>query len=170
MSIKTKHQGSSTTIHITGDLTTEEAPKLYATLDKMLKRKQIKSLTLDFSEVKRLDTSGIAVLSIQGTVYKKKGIAFDVQGIKESHKEAMALMPGETEPTPPPRVGFLEALGGWLTESASQLRSFFAFVFEILHQIVRMFTRREWIPKGAFTEEQCALASTRCPLSAFQAC
>lgn len=63
--------GEKTVIHVRGDLTYEEAPRLHEILFRAIEDADVKTLRVDLSGVERMDTAGLAVL-VEGIMATRK--------------------------------------------------------------------------------------------------
>lgn len=146
-----ERDGRSATVRLHGDLVVPTARVLYSRLRAVARRRDVRRLTLDFSDVGRIDSSGVAVISLIGRLLEHGGKHLDLAQLQDQHKAALALAPeahrGRPEPIEEP--GVLEWLGDRVLDLRDSMRAFAALTAETVRQLVRVCSRRARMPAGA---------------------
>ncbi len=152
---KVERSGRSAVVRLQGDLIIATARRLYGELRTVCRRRDVRSVTLDFSKAGRIDSSGIAVVSLIAKQLTRGGKKLELAQLSDAHKAALDLMPKQEPeaeiPQPPP--GALEALGGKVIEAGSGVRALIGLVAEIVRQSLAVVTRRKRLPAGALTHQ-----------------
>src|SRR5512138_310716 len=106
-------EGRAAVVHLRGDLVVPTARNLYAMLRTAAKRRDVRTLVLDFSGAGRIDSSGIAVIELIGKQLASAGKKLDFAQLGEQHRAAFELAPAAPAEPPEPEVvpGFLERFG-----------------------------------------------------------
>ena len=143
--------GRTATVRLHGDLVVPTARVLYSKLRTVARRRDVKQVTLDFADVGRIDSAGVAVISLIGRLLKHGGKRLDLARLADQHKAALALSPDaehiQSEPIEVP--GALEWLGDRVLDLAASVRAFAAFAGETARQLGRVISRRARMPAGA---------------------
>jgi phospholipid/cholesterol/gamma-HCH transport system permease protein len=106
---------------------------------------------LDFSNAGRIDSSGIAVISLIGRLLTESGKKLDLSRLHEQHRAALELSPegapGSVEPLEAP--GVIERLGEHVIDLGESLRAFSGLLTETVRQVGAVIARRARIPPGS---------------------
>src|ERR1043165_5436811 len=107
-----ERDGRSAIVHLRGDLVVPTARVVYSTLRTVAKRRGVRTVVLDFADAGRIDSSGIAVISLIGRLLAESGKQLDLSRVPAQHRAVLELS-SETPPDPEPvkAPGFLEWLG-----------------------------------------------------------
>src|SRR4029079_16916303 len=110
-----ERDGRSAIVHLRGDLVIPTARAVYAKLRGVARRRDVRTVVLDFADAGRIDSSGIAVISLLGRLLAESGKKLDLSRMHEQHRavlELSSVTPPDPEPVEAP--GFLE----WLRPQA----------------------------------------------------
>jgi phospholipid/cholesterol/gamma-HCH transport system permease protein len=146
-----EHAGGSAVVHLHGDLVVPTARKLYTKLCTEAKRRELRTLVLDFSDAGRIDSSGIAVVALIGRQLARRGKKLDLSRMKDQHRAALALSPEHVVQIVAPIVapGVLESFGGRVLGFGAGMRELGRLIAGTIGQLVAVVTRRSRIPAGA---------------------
>lgn len=146
-----ERDGRTATVRLHGDLVVPTAQVLYSKLRGVARRRNVKSVTIDFSDVGRIDSAGVAVISLIGRLLEHSGKNLDLAKLAEQHKAALALAPEVNNGRPPPleEPGVFEWLGERVLELRDSMRAFGTLAADTVRQAVRVATRRARMPAGA---------------------
>lgn len=146
-----ERNGRSAIVHLRGDLVVPTARAVYARLRSVAKRRDIRTVVLDFSDAGRIDSSGIAVISLIGRQLARSGKKLDLSRLRDQHRAAFELSPDKASEPPEPveEPGILERLGEHVLGLAAGLRAFSALLAETLRQLTAVVARRTRIPPGS---------------------
>lgn len=150
-SASVERQGRTAVVRLQGDLAVPTARDVYGQLRALCKQRGVRDVTLDFAGAGRVDSAGIAVVSLFERQMQRAGKRVALRGLREAHEKALALRPeagGSTEVADPPTP--LEILGDKvlaLRGSASQLVD---LIIETSRQGLSVLARRKKLPRGAF--------------------
>ena len=144
------------TVHVRGDLVIPTAPALYGELRGVARRRDIKKVVVDFAEAGRVDSAGLAVVSLAARLMARGGKAFDFAHLSETHRAALDLLPANTAPAPAvvePQPTFPERVGANVLDYAKAGGAFLALVADVFRQAVQVLTRRKKLPAGALLHQ-----------------
>lgn len=144
----------SIVVPLTGDLVRGRTRRLYRELRSVMRRRDTRPVALDFAEVGRIDSAGLALISLLKRHLELEGRALELRNASEQHRAALALLPehepAPVEPSKPVEVppGRLEKLGGDVIDMYESSRSLFGLVGSVVRSGVAVLTRRERMPEG----------------------
>ena len=121
------------------------------------------SLVLDFSDAGRLDSSGVAVVTLIGRQLAGGGRRLDLAHLGEQHRAALALAPAPVERAEPaapaedaPEAsgwwrwpGWIERLGERVADAGASVRAFAGLTAATCRQLAVVVARRARMPAGA---------------------
>jgi len=144
----------SAVVRLHGDLVVATVRGLYAKLRGVAKRRNVRTVVLDFSGVGRIDSSGVAVVSLLGRQLARSGKQLDLSQMQDQHRAALALAPDHAaEPAEPePEPGSLERLGDKLIGFGTGLGEFARLVADTVRELGSVVTRKTRIPAGALRQ------------------
>jgi phospholipid/cholesterol/gamma-HCH transport system permease protein len=87
-----ERDGRAAVVHLHGDLVVPTARALYGTLRGVAKRRDVRTVVLDFSQAGRIDSSGAAVVSLIGRQLAHGGKQLELSRMQEQHRAALALV------------------------------------------------------------------------------
>ena len=147
--------GRRAIVHLHGDLVGPTAGRTYGELRALVRQREIHGLVLDFAGAGRLDSAGIAVVSLIARQAARGGKTFDVTTLADHHRAALALMPQATVARAPaePRPGALEQLGEGVLGAGTGLRHLVGLIGETLRQGGAVLTGRRRLPAGALAHQ-----------------
>lgn len=145
-----ERQGRAAVVHLQGDVVADVAPKLYGQLRAICKRRDVSKVIVDFSKAGRVDSSGVAVISMVGRQLQRSGKKFELDDLGANHKAAFDLVP--TEHVAPERVevpGVLERMGAATLETAGSAKELVRLIAETGRQAFAVLTRKKHLPAGS---------------------
>lgn len=154
------------TVRLQGDLVIPTAQKLFDQLRGVARRRDVRSLVVDFSEAGRVDSSGLAVVALVARQMARGGKLFDLAHLSETHRAALALLPAAEPPAPAgpgtpadadAEPGWIERVGAALLGYLDAARSFRALVVDVARQAVEVMTRRKRLPAGALLHQAATM-------------
>ncbi|MBA3818060.1 MAG: ABC transporter permease [Deltaproteobacteria bacterium] len=151
--------GRAATIRLQGDLVVATSRDLHGQLRAVSKRRDVKTVTLDFADAGRVDSSGIAAISLLRRQLRKAGKQLEMKGLADHHELALELMPSP-EDHPPDKaevVGGLELIGGGLLGAATGARELLGLIWETLRQTFLVLVRRKRLPAGSLATQFSAM-------------
>ncbi|MEO8706000.1 MAG: ABC transporter permease [Kofleriaceae bacterium] len=144
----------SAVVHLQGDLIVPTARTVYGSLRALVKRRDVRHVTLDVAEAGRVDSSGIAIVSLIGKQLQRSGKKLELVSLSEAQRAALELVPEQAElPEATVAAGIFERVGEKVyvgIESAKQLVS---LIGETVRQISAVVTRKKRLPAGALSEQ-----------------
>lgn len=143
------------TVRLRGDLVIPTAPQVFGQLRGVARRRDVKSVIVDFSEAGRMDSAGLAVVSLGARLMARGGKAFDFANLGEVHRAALELLPESGAPTVEPEAipTWPERVGATIIEYASAGRDFVALIADVFHQGAQVLVRRKKLPAGALLHQ-----------------
>ena len=144
-------QGSTTTIRVHGDVVIPTVQALDTRLRAVNRRWWVKRVVLDFADVGRLDSAGVAVIQIARRSLGRSGKQLAFEHLDPRHRAAFELGPSSTVAAHPNEVppGWFERIGNQLWELGASTRALVALISETLHQTWLVITRRARLPAGS---------------------
>jgi phospholipid/cholesterol/gamma-HCH transport system permease protein len=149
-----ERQGATATVRLHGDVVIPTARAFYGQLRRVAARREIKQVVLDFSDGGRLDSAGVAVVSLGSRMMARTGKSFDLRELNDHHKAAIALLPAND--TPPERIeepGVFERLGDTLLGALDGATAFVKLVADTARHSFSVITRRKRLPHGAVADQ-----------------
>ena len=138
-------------VHVHGDLVIATARRAYDELRAVARRGDVERVILDFTRAGRLDSAGIAVVSLIGGDLTRAGRALELAALDDRQRAAIASMPrphaAAATPEPPP--GTLERIGGRVLHTGEGARALGTLIAETVRQALAVATRRARLPAGA---------------------
>jgi phospholipid/cholesterol/gamma-HCH transport system permease protein len=150
-----RRDGRSAIVHLHGDLIVQTARVVHAKLRATIRRRNVRTLVLDFSYAGRIDSAGLAVLSLIHRQLAQSGKQVELVNMTDQHRAALALLPDDGARIPEAVVelgaldALLERLGTGLLELRASMVAFARLVAETVHQLARIVTRRARLPAGS---------------------
>jgi phospholipid/cholesterol/gamma-HCH transport system permease protein len=144
--------GRTALVRVRGDVVVPTARHLYGMLRGLHKRRDVKKVVLDFGEVGKLDSSGVAVVQLLRRAMRHSGKELELTHLEPHHEAAFELAP-QVQALPPAReVGptWIESIGDHVLAIGDTLRSLGQLVRETTSQGWQVATRRRRLPQGAF--------------------
>ena len=146
-----ERNGRTAVVHLAGDIIVTTARPFYGMIRGLVRRRDLDKIILDFSDVKRFDSSGVAAIELAKRSIKRSGKRLELDKLDDRTRAAFDLLPKEGSPRAAPEVvpGKLEIVGDAIVHLVDGIRDLGKLVFETLHQIWLIVTRRARMPAGA---------------------
>lgn len=141
-------------VRVRGDVVIPTARSLYGALRAAARRKDVAAVVVDFSAAGRLDSSGVAVLSLGSRLAARAGKAFDLRELNDHHRAAIAMLPAP--PTEPPafeRQGWIAGIGERVIAVGAGIAAVARLVADTVVEGARVVTRRKRLPAGSVIEQ-----------------
>jgi phospholipid/cholesterol/gamma-HCH transport system permease protein len=156
-----ERSGRTAVVRVHGDVIVPTSRHLYGTLRNLCRRRDVKKIVLDFGDVGRLDSSGVAVIELVKRTMHRSGKELELDHLENHHEAAFELAPPrkpavadqEEEPT------WLERVGDRVLGVGTTLRGLGGLVRETGVQGWHVLTRRRRLPAGSFTEHVLAMGA-----------
>lgn len=149
----------STVVALEGDLVRTTVRRLHRHLKAVARRKNAKTVVLDFSGAGRIDSSGLAAISVLAKHLQRTGRTLELTKLSKHHEATLSLLPKvpvqpEAEEPPP---GTLERLGGAVIDVGDGARSLVGLIAETFRQGFAVLTRRKRLPSGALSTQMARM-------------
>ncbi len=155
-----ERNGRSAVVKLHGDLAVNTSRAVYGQLRGLCRQRGVREITLDFTEAGRLDSSGVAVITLLERQLQRAGKHLAIEGLGASHEAAMALRPAPHQPLEPVEVASpFERLGDKVLTIAAGAVELAGLISETLRQGVAVLLRRKKLPKGAFVTQLALMGS-----------
>ena len=142
--------GRAAVVHLQGDVVAEVAPQLYGKLRSVCRRRDVQKVIVDFSKAGRVDSSGVAVISVVGRQLERAGKKLELDELQPHHRAAMDLAPQAPAPRAPiEHAGLLERMGDSVLVTLSSGRAFGRLVLETLRQTLAVTLGKKRLPAGS---------------------
>lgn len=156
--------GSTTTVRradrtavvsLHGDLVLTSARRVFGELRTLARRKDVRAVELDFADAGRVDSSGLAVISLVSRQLERGGKHLELSHLTAEHEATLALLPSHSTAAPaadaPP--GRFEVIGDQVLALASSARALIALIAETLRQTFAVAIRTKRLPAGALAQQ-----------------
>lgn len=171
--------GDTAVVHLQGDLTIPAAGALYHRLRSIGSKRRLREVTLDFAAAGRVDSSGIAAVSVAGRELARRGVHLEIAGLDEQHRAAfdrlsrgLEILPGAKQVKP--EVSALEraaeSVGEHLLVALESVRAFARLTAETLRQTAAVITRRGRMPAGAVSRQIAEIGADGVPIIVLLSC
>jgi phospholipid/cholesterol/gamma-HCH transport system permease protein len=168
-----EQKGGTTVVRLQGELTIPHARALRRQLRALTRRPHLREVTLDFSGAERVDSSGIAVVSLTRRELERRGVKLELTALDERQRAAFerlgrapAALPADTEAAP----GRIERIGERVLAGLEGARAFLGLVGETLRQTAALLGRRARLPAGSVTGQIAAMGADGVPIIALLSC
>jgi phospholipid/cholesterol/gamma-HCH transport system permease protein len=142
-------------IHLRGDVAIPTARAISGQLRAIVRRKDVRGVVLDFAAARRLDSAGVALVSLAERTLTRDGKTFRLENLDERHRAALELVDRDDyrpiERVEPPPV--LERFGATILAGADGIRAAARLVAETGRELGRVIARRARFPAGALAEQ-----------------
>lgn len=145
-----ERHGRTAVVHVRGDVVIPTARKLHGTLRGLQKRRDVKKVVIDFADVGRIDSSGVAVIELARRQLKRAGKQLSLDKLGEHHTAAFELAPppGKVPPRTE-RQTWLEVIGDRVLAFGAGAREVGALAAEVVRQSIMVLSRRRRLPAGS---------------------
>ena len=149
---------AATVVPLQGDLVRGRSRVLYRQLRSVVRRRDAKRVVLDFSAAGRIDSAGLALISLLKHHVEKDGRTLELAHLAEHHQAALVLLPAheavpeDTTPAEQP-PGPIEKLGGEVIDAYESSRSLFGLVATVAREALSVVTRRSRMPDGELANQ-----------------
>ncbi len=149
-----ERDGRAAVVRLEGDLVVPTARALYTQLQDIARRRDVRSIVIDFARVGRIDSSGVAAVSLVGQQAKRSGRTLELRELGEHHRAAFAMSPRKVEepPAEPPPTSF-EALGDSMIATWDGAKALTSIVKDTTYQGVLVAGRRKQLPAGSVASQ-----------------
>jgi phospholipid/cholesterol/gamma-HCH transport system permease protein len=145
-----ERDGRSAIVHLTGDLTVPTARTFYAQLQTLAKRRDVRTIVVDFSQVGRVDSSGVAAVSLVERFLQQHKKTLDLKELGDDHRAAFAMVPRTfEEPVSVEQPGALEQVGDAVVAGWNGTRALTAMVADTSRQAMFVVARKKRLPAGS---------------------
>jgi phospholipid/cholesterol/gamma-HCH transport system permease protein len=149
-----ERDGRAAVVRLEGDLVVPTARGLYTRLQDVARRRDVRSIVIDFARVGRIDSSGVAAVSLIGQQAKRSGRTLELRDLHEHHRAAFAMSPRKVEePEPEPLPTSLEQVGDSVVATWDGAKALSNIVRDTTHQAVLVAGRRKQLPAGSVASQ-----------------
>jgi len=169
-----EQQGGTAVVRLKGELTIPHARALRRQLRALTRRPHLREVTLDFSGAERVDSSGIAVVSLTRRELERRGVKLELSALDERQRAAFerlgrapAAPQADADAVPPGRI---ERMGERVLAGLEGARAFLGLVAETLRQTAALLGRRARLPAGAVSGQIATMGADGVPIIALLSC
>lgn len=157
----------SATVRLHGDIVISTAPQLYDQLRGVARRRDVRTVVLDFADAGRVDSSGLAVVALGVRLMARGGKAFDLAHLSEAHRAALELLPpaapaaaasGDAVPGEE-RAGLAQRAGAAVLDSVAAAGAFRALIADAARQAGQVVARDKRLPAGALLHQASVMGA-----------
>lgn len=146
---------ATTVVPLKGDLVRTTVRRLHRDLRAVARRRDAKTVVLDFSAAGKIDSSGLAAISVLAKSLQRSGRKLELAKLSAHHEATLALLPKEAveieKPEPPP--GALERIGDSVVVAGEGARGLFGLIADTFRQGYMVLTRAKRLPSGALSTQ-----------------
>ncbi len=157
-------------VRLHGDLTIPSAGALYAELRGLAARPGLREVIVDFAGAGRVDSSGVAVISLAGRELERRGVRLEVTSLDDRQRAAFRQLARVAAPEPradgTPAPGALERTGARVLDAASGARALRGLAGETVRRAGEVATRRARLPGGSVVQQIAAMGADGVPIIA----
>lgn len=141
-------------VRLHDDLCIPTAAAVYQRLRAVAKRRDVQKVILDFSECDRIDSAGIAVVSLVRRQLDRSGKELDLTELDDQQRAALDLVPESDHPLPrEPQPGWMERLGDRTLGLRTATKDMLALIADTMRQTLAVATGKKRLPKGSIGEQ-----------------
>lgn len=150
-----ERRGRGAVVRLRGDITLASSRRTWACVRPLLRKRDCDPVVLDFSGAQRVDSSGLAMISLLRRQLARDGRSLELVELADQHEALLALVPAEMSApaTAAPRMGVLERVGDRVYAMGASTRELARLVRETVRHALRVITRRERLPAGALGDQ-----------------
>ncbi|HEU0030577.1 MAG TPA: MlaE family lipid ABC transporter permease subunit [Kofleriaceae bacterium] len=149
-----ERRGRAAVVHLRGDLVVPTARDVYGKLRGVAKRRDVREVVLDFSDAGRIDSSGLAVVSLVEQQLRRHGKKLELTSMNERHRAAIELLPkSHVAPERLEQPGRLEKLGDRVLGVNDSTRQLWDLIAETVRQSWAVVSGRKRLPAGALGDQ-----------------
>ena len=170
--IAVEQRAGAAVIRLHGDLTVPTAGALHRQLRALGRRRDLRKVVVDFSGAERVDSAGMAAVSLARRQLERRGVKLEVTALDETHRAAFAQLgrARAAEPTAGEPPGALERIGERVLDAAGGVRAFVGLMVETARQTLAVALRRAKLPAGAVTRQIAEMGADGVPIIALLSC
>jgi phospholipid/cholesterol/gamma-HCH transport system permease protein len=172
--VDVEHRKGAAVVRLHGDLTVPYAGALHRQLRAVARRPRLREVVLDFSRAGRIDSSGVAAVSLLRRELARRGVRFELASVDERQRAALDRLahtpppPSAEAAAPPP--GVVERLGERVLAGLEGARAFVGLVGETFRQTALVAGRRARLPAGSVSRQIAAMGADGVPIIVLLSC
>lgn len=153
--------GRTAVVRVRGDVIVPTTRHFFGVLRGLQRRREVKKLVIDFGEVGRLDSSGVAAVRLVRGAMQRGGRQVELAHLGDHHAVAFELAPATRTRAPDSEPGptWLETLGERVLAVGDTLRSLARLVRDTAAQSWQVAWRRRRLPAGSFGDHVLAMGA-----------
>jgi phospholipid/cholesterol/gamma-HCH transport system permease protein len=153
-SILERRDGSAV-LRLRGDVAIPTARAIYDRVRAVARRRDVRSVVLDFAAVRRLDSAGVAVVSLAERVVTRNGKKFALENVDDRHRAALELVdPDSLRPIEPvEEQRWLERFGELVLTAGAGIAAAADLVADTARELARVVARKARLPAGALATQ-----------------
>ncbi len=155
-----ERHGRTAVVRLRGDVVVGTARTVLGQLKTLCRRRDVRNITLDFAGVGRVDSAGIAVVSIVERRMTRAGKRLQLTGLHAAHEQALALRPraaGKPDVDDPATP--LELLGDKVLAIRASAGQLAGMIIETARQGFLVLVRKKQLPRGAFVAQLATMGA-----------
>jgi phospholipid/cholesterol/gamma-HCH transport system permease protein len=166
-----ERSGSTATVRPSGDLIVATAGEFYGCLHGIAHRRAIRGAVVDLSGAGRLDSAGVAALSLGARVMERAGKSFTLSGLADHQRAALELLPaaGPVRRDRTRSPGPVEWVGAGVLSVIDRGRALVGLVADTGRESIAVAARRRRLPRGAVLEQAARMGADGVPIIALLA-
>jgi len=162
-----ERQSGTAVIRLDGDLVVDTAERLFRRLSALCRRRDVHSVVIDFAGAGRVDSAGVATVSLGSRMVARAGKTFDLVSLDDNHRAAFALMPpiaprvAADHEAPP---GLFERVGAGVLAGVDRAAEVVDLMVDSGRDAMAALIRRRRLPGGAVVEQAAEMGAGALPI------
>ncbi len=167
MALRVERSSGTAVIRVDGDVVVDTAAALYRRLRNLCRRRDVRSVVIDFAGAGRLDSAGVATVSLGSRMLARAGKAFDLVHLGDHHQAAFEMIapvpnqPAGDDELPP---GLMERVGGRLLTGFDRAAEVVDLIVDSGREAVAVLARRRRLPAGSFLQQASEMGAGALPI------
>jgi phospholipid/cholesterol/gamma-HCH transport system permease protein len=157
-----ERNGRTAVVHLAGDIIVTTVRPFHGLLRGLARRRDVDKIVLDFSDVERFDSSGVAAIELAKRSLKRSGKQLQLDKLDERTSAAFDLLPKDGTPRAEPEEipGKLEEVGDKIVALVGSMTELAKLVTETVRQLWLILTRRARMPAGAVYSQMLQMGTS----------
>lgn len=167
MALRVERSSGTAVIRLEGDVVVDSTAALYRRLRSLCRRRDVRSVVIDFAGAGRLDSAGVATVSLGSRMMAQAGKAFDLVHLGDNHQAAFELISpipsqaaGEEEVPP----GLMERVGNRIFTAFDRAADVVDLMVDSGREAVLALARRRRLPAGSLMQQASEMGAGALPI------
>ena len=164
MVMQIERHGRDAIVHVEGDVVVATARGFADELRALVRRRGVGTIALDFAGAGRVDSAGVAAVSLFTRQAERAGRRVEVIGLSSQHRAVFALDQETVAATDVPPPSVLERVGGRVIDAGQGARALARLVADAARASARAVTQLRRAPSGAIVDQLDVMGTGAMPI------